>query len=136
MMHLPKVKSRIYFDDTDAAGVVYHGRYLKIFERARTDQFAEIGFDHTKHFVETGECFVIASIGITYKHPVKIADIVDIETFVKDTGSARVNIRQNMQLNGKTVTEMDVILVWVDTSGRPKKLPHDISEMMKKLKVG
>lgn len=135
-MHLPIITTRIYFDDTDAAGVVYHGNYLKIFERARSDQFLSLGFDHTGYYMNYDECFVVADIHIKYKVPVRLADEVSIETYVNDVGSARVNIRQTMQLNGKTVTEMDTVLVWVGGDGRPEKIPDDILNMMKELKVG
>lgn len=130
-MHLKPYTTRIYFDDTDAGGIVYHGNYLKIFERARTEQFAEIGFDSPGHFAKHSEFFVVADIHITYKHPIKIGDLISIETSVTDHGNSRLNIRQSMHLDGKTLSVMDTVLVWVGSTGRPKKIPEDILKLIK-----
>ena len=135
-MHLTDISTFIYFDDTDGAGIVYHGNYLRIFERARTDQFRLMGFDHTQHFKRCGECFVVAELHISYALPARLGDEVIIKTDVRDVKSRRVNIRQSMHVGAKTITEMDTVLVWVDAHGKAKHIPHNILQLMQHLKRG
>ena len=131
-MHFKPYTTRIYFDDTDAGGIVYHGNYMKIYERARTEQFVEAGFDSPGYFATHSEFFVVADIHITYKHPINIGDVITIQTTVHDHGHSRINIRQSMHLNDKTLSVMDTVLVWVGTNGRPKKIPEDVLQVIKK----
>lgn len=125
--------TRIYFDDTDAAAVVYHANYLKIFERARNDQFLEAGFDHLAHYKEHKECFVVAHVDIDYKMSAVLGDVVTVESTLQNHSPVRITIGQNMVKNGKTIAIMTVVLVWVDRDGKPKRMPHFITAFLQQL---
>ncbi len=133
-MTLPPYTTRIYFDDTDAAGIVYHANYLRIFERARNDSFLAAGFDHLENYQDTGESFVVSSIAIDYKSPARLGDVVNILSTMEYVGKVRINIGQTMVLDGKVLAKLSGILVWVGSNGKPKRMTADMIQLISNLR--
>lgn len=85
---------RVYYEDTDAGGVVYHSNYLNFMERARTEYLRELGYDQDVLAGELDVLFVVSSIQIDYKRPARFNDELEVRTSVEATGRASVEFRQ------------------------------------------
>ena len=91
---------RIYYDDTDSGGVVYHANYLKYFERGRTEYMRQRGVD-PKDMVEKGLIFVITHAELSFLAPARYGDIITVETFVEDISGASIIFGYKIYLKGK-----------------------------------
>ncbi|MEK7309282.1 MAG: YbgC/FadM family acyl-CoA thioesterase [Planctomycetota bacterium] len=91
---------RIYYDDTDSGGVVYHANYLKYFERGRTEYMRQRGVD-PKDMVAQGLIFVITHTELSFLSPARYADIITVETFIKDISGASIIFGYKISLAGK-----------------------------------
>ena len=129
-MALPIFTTRVYFDDTDAAGVVYHANYLKIFERARNDQFLALGFDHLSNYKETGDCFVVKSLEIDYLSPARLGDEIAVKSEVLDLTKIRIIIGQTMVLSDKLLAKQKVTLIWINNTGKPTRMTQTMINLI------
>jgi len=129
-MNLPTFTTRVYFDDTDAAGVVYHANYLKIFERARNDQFLALGFDHLSNYKETGDCFVVKSLEIDYLSPARLGDEITVKSEVLDLTKIRIIIGQTMVLDDKLLAKQKVTLIWINNTGKPTRMTQTMINLI------
>jgi acyl-CoA thioester hydrolase len=120
------MKKRIYYHDTDCGQVVYYANYLKYFEEARTEHFAEKGFA-IKDLACKGVLFVVARQEIDYKFPAFYGDVLDIRTAVAEIGAAKIVFEhETLNQNGKLVNKAKTILVCVDDKLRPQTIPDDL----------
>lgn len=85
---------RIYYEDTDAAGVVYHANYLKYFERARTEWLRNFGVEQQKLSAESGIGFVVANMQIDFKRGAKLDDVLEIRTTIDQIKGASLKLTQ------------------------------------------
>lgn len=129
-MNLPAFTTRVYFDDTDAAGVVYHANYLKIFERARNDQFLALGFDHLSNYKETGDCFVVKSLEIDYLSPARLGDEITVKSEVLELTKIRIIIGQTMVLSDKLLAKQKVTLIWINNTGKPTRMTQTMINLI------
>lgn len=113
---------RVYYEDTDLAGIVYYANYLKFMERGRTEMLRSLGIDQAAFKEETGAVFAVRSVNITYRRPAKFGDLVTVETSVTAMTGATVDLLQRVQLDGETLTEADVRIVQLSAKGRPMRL--------------
>ncbi|MGE0774924.1 MAG: YbgC/FadM family acyl-CoA thioesterase [Sphingomonadaceae bacterium] len=114
---------RVYFEDTDLTGVVYHANYLRFMERARSDMLRVAGIDQRKA-LETGEgAYAIASLSIRYRHPARLDDDLLVLSGVREVKAASVLIHQRVMLDAVLVAEADVVAAFVTSDGRPKRQP-------------
>ncbi|HMK42782.1 MAG TPA: YbgC/FadM family acyl-CoA thioesterase [Dissulfurispiraceae bacterium] len=120
MAHL--YKTRIYYDDTDAGGVVYYGRYLSLLERARTE-FLEASGISVAAFHMSGLFFVITHVDIHYRRPARLGEIVSITSEVTSMRSASLIVKNRIERDGALLVEADVTIACVDGNGRPQRLP-------------
>jgi acyl-CoA thioester hydrolase len=121
---------RIYYEDTDAGGVVYHARYLGFFERGRTEFFRDKGFSvHQLH--EEGRLFPVVRMEIDFRFPARLDDLVRVETELVDTGKTSFTMLQRVVRvdDDKLLAEGRVTLVCVDTDMKPKRLPTQLREI-------
>jgi len=116
---------RIYFEDTDAGGVVYHARYVAFCERARSDCLRLLGI-HQSTFDDIN--FVVRRMVCDFLKPARLDDLLEVETRFRDMAGARVEIAQQVMLNGNTVFKADVTVALVDGRGKPKRLPEDMAD--------
>ena len=120
--------TRIYYDETDAGGVVYYGRYLSLLERARTEFLEDNGIS-VSEFHALGLFFVIAHVDIHYRKPARLGDIVSITTEVTLMKNSSITVKNRVLRDALLLVEADVTIVCVNRDGRPQRLP----EMFKKL---
>lgn len=118
---------RIYYEDTDAGGVVYHARYAHFFERARTEMLREKGFEQQK-LRKKNLAFVVRKMTIDYLHPAKLDDLLTVETtisYVQLTSLAFLQRLINQQ--GKEICTAEIVIVSIDTfKMKPTRLPESI----------
>jgi acyl-CoA thioester hydrolase len=121
---------RIYYEDTDAGGVVYHARYLGFFERGRTEFFREHGLS-VKQLHEEGSIFPVVRMEIDFRHPAKLDDLVRVETLLTAVGKTSFNMKQRLVrvVDCRTLVEGQVKLVCVGPEMKPKRLPMQLVEL-------
>ncbi len=121
-----KFKSKVYYEDTDAGGVVYYANYLKFIERARTNLIQELGFS-LQSLSEQYDChFVVKNINCNYIQSAKLEDELTIETKFLNIKNASFELEQNIFKNGKLIFNSKVIMVNINSSGRPLKIPQSL----------
>jgi acyl-CoA thioester hydrolase len=120
---------RVYYEDTDFSGAVYHANYLKFCERARSDCLRLLGIHHGIHWHQTGTRlgFVVRRMVCEFLKPARIDDLLEVETRFIEMAGARMELDQRVRRNGDALFEVKVTVVLVDGQGRPKRLPADIS---------
>ena len=117
---------KVYYEDTDAGGVVYYANYLKFLERARTEAFFTIGFNNKKIKGDYGALIVVKSCNIEYKKPSYLEDELKIRSFVKSVTKTSFVMFQFITRDDELIVEAKVHLVFVDKDGKPMKVPEVI----------
>lgn len=121
---------RVYWEDTDAGGIVYYANYLKFFERARTEWLRGLGLGQQALRERTGGMFVVSAAEVRYLRPARLDDRLDIRTQVRELGRASLTLHQQAWREGYTPTllcEGTVRIGWVDDAAmRPARLPADV----------
>ncbi|MBV7256244.1 YbgC/FadM family acyl-CoA thioesterase [Pacificimonas sp. WHA3] len=124
---------RIYFDDTDLSGIVYHANYLRFMERARSDMLRVAGIDQ-RATMEAGEgVYAVASLEIAYKRPAKLDDVLIVESVVSRVRAAATEIRQSILREGELITQAVVTAALVAPDGRPIRQPAAWRNLFEKL---
>jgi acyl-CoA thioester hydrolase len=119
-----QLKIRVYYEDTDTAGMVYHARYLGFAERARTEALRQAGVPHDELVTQFGLIFVVRRVEMDYLRPVRLDAEVIVETGPWALGAATVDVRQRFVLAGQTAADLQVGLACVRTAdGRPARIP-------------
>lgn len=117
---------RVYFEDTDFLGVVYHANYLKFMERARSDMLRLLGVGHVEldeGAYGEGLAFAVRHIDVAFLKPARIDDIVEIETVVTKVGGARLVLKQTVRRAGETLATASVMVAIINSAGRARRLP-------------
>lgn len=114
---------RIYYEDTDAQGIVYYGNYLRFIERARTEMFRDVGFDHAAFAKEHGAFFVVRRVEIDYLASARLDDLLSVETSLISMGNASVTLEQNIVRDGVRLVASRVVLVCINNDGKPVRVP-------------
>lgn len=123
---------RVYYEDTDAGGVVYHARYLHFFERARTefmrDQGVSVGELHNM-----GSVFPVVRLEIDYRAPAVLDDLLRVETQVLEVGKSSFTLGQQVirALDGKLLVDGKVTLVCVGPGMKAKRLPENLVQVLR-----
>ena len=124
-----KYSYRIYYEDTDAGGVVYYANYLKFFERARTDFLRDLGVSQNELMAQERIAFVVRKCDLHYIRPAKLDDLIDIEIEVTDVGGKTIDFAQRMLLNGALLNKMNVQVVCINADDLTGTLiPNNIIE--------
>ncbi len=125
---------RVYYEDTDAGGVVYHSQYLNFLERARTEWLRHLGFDHNNLHDEFKLVFVVHSMQIQFKKPAKLDDLLTISSELVKIGRSSFEFFQKIGVNQQTLIEAQVKLACVDTiTFKPIGIPEQIRQKMEQL---
>lgn len=118
---------RVYYEDTDGGGVVYHANYLKFMERARTEWLRSLGFDQTELRAQLGVIFVVREICMKYRRPAAFNDAVDVVTHLLGVGRSLLEFEQVILRGEETLTEARVEVVCVDAVRfKPVAIPDTI----------
>ncbi|MBT8458610.1 MAG: tol-pal system-associated acyl-CoA thioesterase [Boseongicola sp.] len=123
-----RMSLRVYYEDTDLAGIVYYANYLKFIERGRTEYVREIGVDQTKLKAETGIVFAVRRVEADYIAPAKFDDVLGVVTSVERASGVRLVMRQVVERGGEVLFEALVTLVALTESGAPARLPAEIRQ--------
>jgi acyl-CoA thioester hydrolase len=116
---------RVYYEDTDFSGNVYHSAYLHFFERGRTEFLRAIGVHHSE-LIEDGIAFAVRSMAIEFDAPAHIDDLLMVETRVENLTSARLHLDQQIVRDGVVITRAKVLVVAINAAGRPARMPKAI----------
>lgn len=120
---------RIYYEDTDFSGVVYHASYLRFMERARTEILRAIGFDHRMLWDEMREGFVVRRMTIDYVKPARMDDVVAVRTVAQDVKAASLVLRQTVTRDGETLVTALAQCAYL-RDGRPARMPERMRQQM------
>ncbi len=128
---------RVYYEDTDFTGVVYHANYLKFFERARTDYLRLLGIRHSAMAArDLPLAFAVAQINVRYRAAARIDDLLTVHTRMAGAKGAQVFLDQRIERDFTLVAEARLDIVCIDGAGRPKRLPAELAEVINAAKSG
>ncbi len=127
---------RVYFEDTDLSGVVYHANYLRYMERARSDMLRLAGIDQRgNHEAGTG-VYAIATLALAYRRPAKLDDDLIVRSRINAFTAATCTIHQTVLRGDEILTDGDVTAAWISPAGRPQRQPKAWTEIFKRLSQG
>jgi acyl-CoA thioester hydrolase len=126
MTHL--FQTRVYYEDTDLAGIVYYANYLKFIERARTEWVRALGIDQARLKADAGIVFAVRRVEADYIAPARFDDDLDVMTSVAKHTPARVVLDQSVSRDGETLFEAKVTLVALAEDGKPARLPAELRQ--------
>ncbi len=117
---------RVYYEDTDLAGIVYYANYLKFIERGRTEWVRALGVDQGRLRARDGIVFAVRRIEADYLRPAKFDDLVTVTTAARAVGGARITLHQEVVRGHEVLFAAQVVLVALDAAGHPVRLPADL----------
>jgi acyl-CoA thioester hydrolase len=117
---------KVYYEDTDAGGVVYYANYLKYLERARTEALATIGLSNLQIKEKFGVLIIVKSCNIEYKKSAHLEDQLVIRSFVKSVTKTSFFMNQFITKGESLIAEAQVHLVFINEKGKPVKVPDVI----------
>ena len=122
---------KVYYEDTDAGGVVYYANYLKYLERARTEALSTIGLSNLQIRDKFGSLIIVKSCNIEYKKSAKLEDELKIRSFIKSVSKTSFHMNQIITNGETTIVEAQVHLVFVNENSKPVKVPDIIFDNFK-----
>jgi len=114
---------RVYYEDTDAAGMVYHANYLKFAERGRSEMLRSLGFPHRKLGAEHGVGFAVRRCAIEYLAPARLEDDLTVVTTLTGVGAATLQAKQQIRRDDRLLVDLDVVVACIGRDGRPRRIP-------------
>jgi acyl-CoA thioester hydrolase len=132
-------QTKVYYDDTDAGGIVYYANYLKFFERARTELIYHLGLNHQKLMESFGFQIVVSHCDIAFKKPAKFEDHLLVETIIHNLSPVRIVMNQNIfnlesianDQKGDLLIQGKVKLASINKESRPIKMPKEVFALFK-----
>ena len=124
-------KLKVYYEDTDAGGVVYYANYLKYLERARTEALVTLGYNNKKIKEDFGSLILVKSCNIEYKISARLEDELSIRSFVKSITKTSFFMNQFVSRGEYTIAEAKVHLVFVNNEGKPMRVPGTLFQNFK-----
>ncbi len=121
---LHRLEVRVYFEDTDLSGLVYHATYLRYMERGRSDLLACLGIDQRAAFEAGTGVYAVAGLSIRYVAPARLGDCVEVETLCRAVGGARVVLLQKVVRGTTLLAEAEVRAGFLGPGGRPRRQPE------------
>ena len=123
-------KVRIYYEDTDAGGVVYYANYLKFLERARSEVIYSLGLSNKELLDKEGIIIIVKSCNIEYKKPAKFEDEIQIISKVNEVRNSSFKMHKIIKKNITVISEADVLLVTVNKEGKPVRIPNLLKKLI------
>ncbi len=127
---------RVYFEDTDLSGIVYHANYLRYMERARSDMLRLAGLDQRAAHDAGEGAWAVTELGIRYRAPARLDDELTVFSQVTAVRAASVVIAQRIMAKGRLLTEGEVTAAFLTPAGRPRRQPGDWTTRFAKLMNG
>ena len=125
---------RVYFEDTDTAGVVYYANYLRFMERARSDMLRAVGIDQRAALEGGDGVYVVAELAIKYRASAKLDDALLVVSRVEEVRAASCVIHQRVMRGHQILTDATVTAAFLSPEGRPKRQPREWVEIFERLK--
>ncbi len=121
---------RVYWEDTDAGGIVYHANYLKFMERARTEWLRRIGLEQQRLGETEGLLFVVSDIELRWLQPARLDDLLTVTVARVESGRASIWLAQSVLRQGQTLCTGRVRVACVDAATRrPRRLPAEVADL-------
>lgn len=121
---------RIYYEDTDAGGIVYHASYLRFMERARTDMLLRCGIDLAAAATAGIGHYVVADAHLRYGAPARLGEALVVVSHIVELRRAACVVQQNVMRDGQGITEGRLTIAFVGPDGRPRRQPSDWTEAL------
>ena len=125
-IHVSSLDVRIYYEDTDAGGVVYHANYLRYMERGRTEALRSLGFEQRNLKEEDDMVFALTRTDIRYRRPAMLDDLLTIKSELIVAKGAKMVFEQRIYRGDTLLVDADITLACISTAGRPKRIPPQI----------
>ena len=125
-----KYNTKVYYEDTDAAGIVYYANYLKFLERARSEAIYSIGLTNKKLLNDYGTVIIVKSCKIDYKKPAKFEDSLEIISKIKTIGKSSFTMDQIIKRKDEIISESEIVLVTVNAEGKPIRIPDVLNKFL------
>ena len=122
---------RVYYEDTDFTGVVYHASYLRFFERGRTEFLREAGIEHSALLSLAEPCaFAVTRIGVQFRAAARVDDSLEVRTQNRWGRGVRIEARQRILRAGVLIAEAEVEVVCIRLDGRPRRPPRELVDRL------
>jgi acyl-CoA thioester hydrolase len=123
---------RVYYQDTDAGGIVYHANYLAFAERARTEALRALGIPHSQMIADHGVMFVVHRVNLHYQRPARLDEVIRITTEFRAVGGATVTLSQHFWRDSDSLAVLEVGLGCVRVAdGKPARIPAALAQKLK-----
>lgn len=121
---------RVYFEDTDFSGLVYHGSYVRWCERGRSDFLRLLGNDHKRLIDGSARsepaAFVVRRMSLDFRRPARIDEVLEVGTRVKEIGGASLTLTQEISRDGAVLFEAEVVVVLISVAGKPLRIAETL----------
>jgi len=122
---------RVYFEDTDAGGIVYYANYLRYTERARTEMLRDAGIESSDMMARDGVALAVRRCNVDYIRPARLDDMLHVETRVLDIGGASLEAEQVVKRGAEELVRMELKLGCMTADGRPVRMPGPVRDRLK-----
>ena len=123
-----RIKIKIYYEDTDAGGVVYYANYLRFMERGRTELLLDKGIDVAEYH-DKGYFFPVVHVDIHYRRPAKLGEIIEVSSEVIEMTNASITFKQEIFRNDAVLVEATVKLACINKNGKPQRIPSELASL-------
>ena len=123
----------VYFEDTDAYGIVYYANYLKFMERARSDMIRAVGVDQAAELRRSGSAYAVVEVDIKYRRPGRLGDDLLVVSTVEQVRASSVHIHQRVMRGQEVLTDARLTAAFLDGEGRPRRQPADWVQKFKSI---
>jgi acyl-CoA thioester hydrolase len=127
---------RVYYEDTDAGGIVYHATYLAYAERARTEVLRAVGLPPSRLAADCGIGFVVRRCVVDFLAPARLDELLAVTSTVLDVRGASFDLVQSVRRNEVDLVRLHVKLACIARNGRPARLPDNVSRALSALRAG
>ncbi|WP_164156764.1 YbgC/FadM family acyl-CoA thioesterase [Sandarakinorhabdus rubra] len=118
-----RLPARVYFEDTDTAGIMYHAKYLHFLERGRTEYLRVAGIDHGAAVRDGLGAYAVTEMAIKWRRPARLDDVLTIETRLLGVRAATCQLAQSIRRGDELLAEATVTAAFLDPAGRPRRQP-------------
>ncbi len=126
-----RFEMRVYWEDTDAAGIVFYANYLKFFERARSEWLRSLGYGQEALRRDTGIAFVVSETAVRYRRPARLDDMLSVSVEVRHLGQASLEIDQQAWRADELLAQATIRIGCVELGTfRPRRIPNDIRDSL------
>ncbi len=127
---LSRISVRVYYEDTDAAGIVYYANYFRFIERGRTELLRTLGHDQNE-LMQGGIAFAVRSVNAEFLKPAKLDDLLTIQTAIAKLGRAQVSFAQRVLRDNELLLEANIRVACIDpVRGKPVPMPRALYEQL------